>query len=168
MIAIQPRCEMDEKAKILRIWVWLRPAHPPKAVDKMARVVRSVGFNECEVRKSRVIGGSFMTVESRSPVVREVPWRTSGNQKWNGARPSFIAMAAVRSKHDAGCVSCVMSHCPVCHALTMPENSTSVEAAAWTRKYLVAASMARGWCDFEIKGRMANVLISRPVQARIQ
>lgn len=39
----------------------------------------------------------------------------------------------------------MMSHCPVCHALVMLENRIRVEAAAWTRKYLVAASMARGW-----------------------
>ena len=36
------------------------------------------------------------------------------------------------------------------------------------RKYLIAASMARGWCDFEMKGMMARVLISSPVQASIQ
>lgn len=28
--------------------------------------------------------------------------------------------------------------------------------------------MARGWWDFEIRGRIANVLISRPAQAMIQ
>lgn len=38
-----------------------------------------------------------------------------------------------------------MSHCPVYQALVMLENRTRVEAAACTRKYLVAASMARGW-----------------------
>lgn len=91
-----------------------------------------------------MIGGNFMAVDSRRPVIREVPWRTSGNQKWNGTRPSFMAMAAVRIRQDVGCVSCVMSHCPVCHALVMLENRTKAEAAAWTRKYLVAASMARG------------------------
>lgn len=62
----------------------------------------------------------------------------------------------------------MMSHCPVCHALVMLENRSRVEAAACTRKYLVAASMARGWCDFEISGRIARVLISSPVQAIIQ
>lgn len=61
-----------------------------------------------------------------------------------------------------------MSHCPVYHALVMLENKTRAEAAAWVRKYLVAASMARGWWDFEISGRMASVLISRPVQAMTQ
>ena len=38
----------------------------------------------------------------------------------------------------------MMSHCPVNHALIVLEKRTSVEAVAWTRKYLIAASMARG------------------------
>lgn len=46
--------------------------------------------------------------------------------------------------HDTGSVSWVMSHCPVAHALVMLANRTSVEAVACTRKYLVAASIARG------------------------
>lgn len=54
------------------------------------------------------------------------------------------------------------------HALVMLENRSNAEAAAWTRKYFVAASMARGWWDFEIRGRMARVLISRPAHAIIQ
>lgn len=44
-----------------------------------------------------------------------------------------------------GCVSWVMSHCPVNNALVVQENKSRVDAAAWTRKYLVAASIARGW-----------------------
>lgn len=37
-----------------------------------------------------------------------------------------------------------MSHCPVAQALDMLEKRTKAEAAACTRKYLTAASMARG------------------------
>ena len=62
----------------------------------------------------------------------------------------------------------MMSHCPVCHALVMLENRTRAEAVACAKKYLVAASMARGWWDFEIRGKTARVLISSPVQAVIQ
>ena len=61
-----------------------------------------------------------------------------------------------------------MSHCPVCHALVMLENRSRAEAADWVKKYLVAASIARGWCDFEIRGRIASVLISSPAQAITQ
>lgn len=61
-----------------------------------------------------------------------------------------------------------MSHCPEYHALVIPEKSSSAEAAACTRKYLVEASMARGWWDFEIKGMIDSVLTSSPIQAIIQ
>lgn len=53
-------------------------------------------------------------------------------------------------------------------ALDMLENKTRAEAAAWTRKYLTDASTARGWWDFEMRGIIARVLISSPVQAMIQ
>lgn len=62
----------------------------------------------------------------------------------------------------------MMSHCPVCQALIVLESRIKAEAAAWTRKYLIAASMARGWCDFEMRGMAARVLISNPVQAITQ
>lgn len=62
----------------------------------------------------------------------------------------------------------MISHCPVDHALIMHEKSRRAEAVAWTRKYLIVASTARGWCDFEIRGMMARVLISNPAQAIIQ
>ena len=58
-----------------------------------------------------------------------------------------------------------MSHCPEDHALAMLEKSSRAEAVACTRKYLIVASMARGWCDLAIMGMMARVLISSPTQA---
>lgn len=105
MMAIQPRWEMDEKARIFRVCVWFNPIHPPSATERIAMVISSVGLSTCEVIKNRVIGGNFIAVDRSRPVVREVPWRTSGNQKWNGTSPSFIAMAEVRIKHDVGQVS---------------------------------------------------------------
>ena len=105
MIVIQPRWAMDEKARIFRICVWFNPIHPPKAVEEIAMIVSSVGLRECDVMKSRVIGGNFMTVDRSRPVVKGEPWSTSGNQKWNGTSPSFIAMAEVRIRQDTGCVS---------------------------------------------------------------
>ena len=98
MAAIQPRCEMDEKARIFRVCVWFSPIQPPRAAEEMAIVVSRVGFSECDVSRRRVSGGSFISVESRRAVVRDVPWRTSGNQKWNGTSPSFIAIAIVISR----------------------------------------------------------------------
>lgn len=107
---IQPRWEIDEKARILRVCVWFRPIHPPSAAEMRARVVSTGGFNEGETMKRMVSGGSFITVDSRRAVVREEPWRTSGNQKWKGAKPSFMAMAVVSRRQEVGWVSWVRSH----------------------------------------------------------
>lgn len=49
-----------------------------------------------------MIGGSFITVDRMRPVERGEPCKTSGNQKWNGTRPSFMAIAEVRIRLDAG------------------------------------------------------------------
>jgi len=101
---------MDEKARIFRICVWFKPIQPPIAAEAIARVVISIGLSEWEVRNRMVIGGSFINVDSSSAVTMGEPWSTSGNQKWNGTRPSFIAIATVSRAHDVGWVSCVMSH----------------------------------------------------------
>ena len=62
----------------------------------------------------------------------------------------------------------MISHWPVAQALVILEKRTRAEADACVRKYLVAASIARGWCDLEIRGMMASVLISKPVHAITQ
>lgn len=46
MIVIQPRWEMDEKARIFRICVWFSPIQPPRAAEAIARVANSVEFRE--------------------------------------------------------------------------------------------------------------------------
>lgn len=135
---------MDEKARIFRICVWFSPIQPPTAAEVIAMTVSRVGLSEGAVRNKMVIGGSFMIVDRSRAVVMGAPCSTSGNQKWNGTSPSFIAIAAVNRMDDVGWVSWVMSHCPVDQALIMPENRSRAEAAACVRKYLIAASMARG------------------------
>lgn len=67
-----------------------------------------------------------------------------------------------------GSSSRVMPHSPVFQAFMVAENRMSADAVAWVRKYFVAASMARGCGVCVIKGIMASVLISRPIQASSQ
>lgn len=62
----------------------------------------------------------------------------------------------------------LMAHSPIKYALRMLENKIRADAAACVKKYFVAASIARGWGVLVISGIMARVLISRPIQARIQ
>lgn len=81
MIAIHPRWEIEEKAKIFRICVWFSPIHPPRAVERRAMQVSRVGFSDGDVMNSSVIGGNFIIVDKRRPVVRGDPCSTSGNQK---------------------------------------------------------------------------------------
>lgn len=66
---------------IFRVCVWFSPIQPPRATERMARVVSRVGFRDREVMYSRAIGGNFMAVDRRRPVMRGEPCRTSGNQK---------------------------------------------------------------------------------------
>lgn len=61
-----------------------------------------------------------------------------------------------------------MSHCPSIQAFVTAANISVAAAVAWARKYLVVASMARGWWCWAISGMMARVLISSPIQARSQ
>lgn len=80
-MVIQPKWEIEEKAKIFRVWVWFSPAHPPRAVEVIAMRVNKVGLSEEDVSRNSVVGGNFRAVANRRPVVKDVPWRTSGNQK---------------------------------------------------------------------------------------
>lgn len=68
----------------------------------------------------------------------------------------------------SGCDICRMSHWPVSQALVVLAKRSTAAAVAWVRKYFVVASTARGWWCWAIKGIMARVLISRPIQARSQ
>ena len=67
-----------------------------------------------------------------------------------------------------GCDSWRMFHSPVIQALVVLANKIKAAAVAWVRKYLVVASTARGWWCWVIRGIMARVLISSPIQARSQ
>lgn len=62
----------------------------------------------------------------------------------------------------------LIAHSPVNQALIVLENKIMADAAAWVKKYFVAASMARGCGVLVIRGMIARVLISRPIHARIQ
>lgn len=73
MIDIQPKWEIDEKARIFRICVWFSPIHPPRAAEAIAMVVSSVGLRECDDIYRIVIGGNFITVDNSKAVVSDDP-----------------------------------------------------------------------------------------------
>lgn len=61
-----------------------------------------------------------------------------------------------------------MSQLPVKKALEVAAKRSVAEAVACAKKYLVVASVARGLWLCVIRGIIANVLISMPIQARYQ
>lgn len=165
IVVIHPRWAIDENAIIFRVCVWLRPPHPPMSADISPIVIKIIGFRELCVRYIKDSGANFCHVVIISAVFSEVPCSTSGNQKCRGARPSFMDRAIVSMVQAGWFVSWEMSHVPVCHAFVVLANSSKAEAAAWVRKYLVVASVERGWWCFEIIGIMDKVFSSRPTQA---
>lgn len=50
----------------------------------------------------------------------------------------------------------------------MLANNSMAAAVACVKKYLVVASTARGWWSWAIRGIIASVFISKPIQARSQ
>lgn len=111
------------------------------------------------------MGANFCQVAIIMAVFSVEPCNTSGSQKCTGASPSFIAIAMVRRTFAVGFGEFMISQVPISHAFVVLENRIIAEAAACVKKYFVAASVARGWCCFEIIGMMARVFISSPIQA---
>lgn len=165
---IHPRCATEEYARTFRSWVWLRPPHPPTRVEQTAKAVSKWGWAFSATCKIRAKGASFCQVERINPVVSVIPWSTSGSQKCVGAKPIFSASAIIAMVQAMGWERWEISHCPSIHALVVLANRSMAAAVACVRKYLVVASMARGWCWRAIRGMMARVLISRPIHARSQ
>lgn len=79
-----------------------------------------------------------------------------------------MARARIANAIGSGWFNWSMSHCPTSQALVTAAKSRADAAVAWAIKYLVAASVARGWWDETIRGRIARVLISSPIHARNQ
>lgn len=110
---------------------------------------------------SRIVRGAiFCHVRMVKAVIVVVPCDTSGSQKWNGAAAIFIIRAKVMIV-AAGLDERCISQFDVFRAFIVAENRRAVEAIVWVRKYLVAASVARGWFGLEIIGVIDSVLISR-------
>lgn len=131
-------------------------------------MVNRTGFEVSASWTMREKGASFCQVERIKPVVSGIPWSTSGSQKCIGANPIFRANPDRASAEAAGWAISVISQRPVNQALVMLANKITAAAVDWVRKYLVVASTARGWCWRAIRGIIANVLISKPIQAKSQ
>lgn len=137
-------------------------------MDVIPSSVSNNGSIVCAVWIISANGASFCHVDKISPVVRSNPCRTSGIQKCIGASPIFSAKAIINIVLAMGFDKSLMFHSPVIQAFVVLANKIIAAAVACVRKYFVVASTARGWWCCAIKGVMARVLISSPIQARSQ
>lgn len=146
----------------------MSPPQPPTAIDRIAIVASRGKLIEWITWIMIEIGAIFCHVSRISPDVRGVPWVTSGTHKWNGASPIFIDRAMVSIRDEIGVKGLVRSHCPVFMKFIIALIISIMDAVAWIRKYLDAASVDRGFAFFIRMGIIASILISRPIQASSQ
>lgn len=111
------------------------------------------------------MGANFCQVSRIIPDFRWTPCVTSGTQKWNGARPSFIRRAIVISSEAGVFETFEIVHCPEYTALMRMASIRIIDAVACVIKYLTAASVDRGVGFFIRIGIKASIFISSPIQA---
>lgn len=87
--SIHPMCPIDEYARSGRIWVWFNPPSPPTRAFKDPRNKIKEEFTGSldEIRTNK--GIIFCQVVRRRQIGQLIAFIAEGNQKWNGAIPSF-------------------------------------------------------------------------------
>ena len=164
VVTIQPIFPIEEKARIFRTCVWFSPPHPPTITDSKPMAIIRLGLISCSNENRRTRGAIFCQVAIINPWAKGSPCKTSGNQKWQGAKPSLNAKAIVIDKEEVYFMGARIDHEPVSHAWINPLFKRSAALSAWIRKYFIVASTLRGE-NLEHKiGTKAKVLTSSPTQ----
>lgn len=88
---------------------------------------------------------------------------TIGNQKWKGAIPVFIIKEEARIILIFELKFNIIFH-SIKKENKIIENSKTLEAIAWVRKYFSEASEEKRLFNFIVKGIKDNKLISNPIQ----
>lgn len=161
---IHPIWAIDEYARIFRSWVWLSPPQPPIIIDRSPIDNMSVEFIDGAIWYAIEIGAIFCHVSMIRPDLSEIPWVTSGTHKWNGASPIFIESAIVNMSDEIWLYELDRVHWPKSMKLIIAPIIKIIDAVAWIRKYLHAASVDRGFPLLIRMGIIASILISRPIQ----
>ena len=115
------------------------------------------------IENKTIKGAIFCHVAIISPLEKGNPCKTSGNQKWQGARPILKARALIIEIEVILFGGSRTDHEPTIQACISAPLSKSAALIAWIRKYFIVASIFRGE-NFEHKtGIRARVFISRPI-----
>lgn len=85
-------CPTEEYAKRGRIWVWFSPPIPPtSAFNEATKKINEDWIEEEDIIKTKS-GTTFCQVAKIRHMGQLMEFITEGNQKWNGAIPSFTSM----------------------------------------------------------------------------
>lgn len=164
MATIQPIFPMEENASIFRICVWFNPPHPPTNTEIILAVKTSLVSVNSLIENTSIRGAIFCHVAIMSPLEKGSPWRTSGNQKWQGASPILKARAAATAREVTVLTGSSTDQDPVTHACISAPFSNRAALMAWIRKYFMVASIFRGENLEHSRGTRARVLVSNPTQ----
>lgn len=90
-------CEIDEKAIIDRIWVWVIPINAPNRAEVRAMV--NIGIDEIlldiDRENSMNKGANFCQKESIKQRSQLEEFITDGNHWWNGTTANFIKIPSI-------------------------------------------------------------------------
>lgn len=87
---------IDENAIIFRILIWLNPITVLTNSEAIITVIINWVFILLFINS--IIGAIFCQVNKMIEFIHLRPSITSGNQKWNGAAPSFVSKAVFNIK----------------------------------------------------------------------
>lgn len=156
IIIIQAEWAIEEYVRISLLLIWLSP---PKAPIEAAVTIKLISRILSIKQDIRIKGASFCQVKIIKHFIQDTQFITWGNQKWKGAIPALMAIAA-KIKNLVLLRYVFISNIISVQAITM----RIIEAIAWARKYLIAASVDLKFNSLRIRGIKLIKLISRPSQ----
>lgn len=142
---IHPMCVIDEYAMIDRSFTWFIPNMPPIIAFMAAIIVRMILADGVKINDININGASFCNVDKIKQLDHEIDDITEGYHIWNGANPNFNDKLIIRIKF----ISCWNGE--LNHIENLAINS-NLDPRAWTKKYLIVASVSWNSWEEDISG----------------
>lgn len=156
LINIHLLWEIDEYVKISLRIIWLKPPKAPTMADREVKSTIILMFRDA----IKIMGAIFCHVNTIKAWIQDKLIITWGNQKWRGAIPAFNAKAVASKASDTSkLILSLLANNIIAGKIK------KIEASAWARKYLIAASVKFGLNLFSIRGIILIRLISSASQA---
>ena len=136
--------------------IWLNPPIAPTTADDTTTKVEAMEFLKYDINAN---GASFCHVKRIKHWIHSIFIITWGNQMWNGASPALTHIDKKIIKRKFLLKFCKKTILSITTAVII-----TVEAIAWTRKYLIADSVVILFKLIRIRGIILIKLISRTIQ----